>query len=208
LAWEALAWLEENVQAGMATLETGAGASTIVFAASGASHEVITPDQDEERRIRSTCEERGIDDSRVTFRIGRSHDVLPNLAPRVLDLVLIDGAHGFPYPILDWWYLAPRLAVGGRMLLDDAYLPAVAPVLEYAHTSTAWEIERPISFRTACVRKLRADEPPAEADSLASRGHLDFSYLPFGRRLVASMRTRVFSTRAGIWFVRKLRGPS
>ena len=77
LAWEALAWLEQNVQEGMATLETGAGASTIVFAARGTEHEAVTPDPEEERRIRNACDERGIDAARVTFHIGRSHDVLP-----------------------------------------------------------------------------------------------------------------------------------
>ena len=34
----------------------------------------------------------------ITFHIGRSHEVLPDLAVRDLDLVLVDGAHGFPYP--------------------------------------------------------------------------------------------------------------
>src|ERR671935_72771 len=43
LAWEALAFIERTVRPGMATLETGAGASTIVFAASGAHHETGTP---------------------------------------------------------------------------------------------------------------------------------------------------------------------
>ena len=43
LAWSALAWLEENVQPGWATLETGAGASTVVIAAAGAEHEVGEP---------------------------------------------------------------------------------------------------------------------------------------------------------------------
>ena len=52
LAWDALAWLEQNVQDGMATLETGAGASTLIFAACGAHHLAITPDPEEERRIR------------------------------------------------------------------------------------------------------------------------------------------------------------
>ena len=122
LAWDALAWVEENVREGMSTLETGAGASTMVFAARGARHHVITPDAEEQRRIGGACEERGIDASGVTFHIGRSHEVLPELDLPALDLVLVDGAHGFPYPILDWWHLAPRLATGGRMLLDDAYL--------------------------------------------------------------------------------------
>jgi precorrin-6B methylase 2 len=207
LAWDALAWLEQNVDEEMSTLETGAGASTIVFAARGAEHEVVTPDPEEERRIRRACDERGIDASRVTFHIGRSQEVLPDLAERRLDLALVDGAHGFPYPVLDWWHLAPRLKVGGRMLLDDAYLPSVAGIVDYVRSSDAWALEPPISFRTACIRKLHEEEPPSDADALAARGHMSFSYLPPGRRLVASTRTRIFSTRAGIWVVRKLRGP-
>jgi len=207
LAWDALAWLEQNVGEGMSTLETGAGASTIVFAASGAHHVAVTPDAEEERRIRIACAERGVDASRVTFHIGRSQDVLPVLATHDLDLVLLDGAHGFPYPILDWWYLAPRLKNGCRMLLDDAYLPGVAAIVDYVKTSDGWALESPISFRTACIRKLRDEEPPGDADALAAHGRMSFSYLPPGRRLVASARTRVFSTRAGIWIVRKLRGP-
>ena len=109
IAWEALEWLEANVVEGMTTLETGAGASTIVFTARGATHEAVTPDPAEEERIRRACRDRNIDDSRLTFHIGRSQDVLPTLPPRDLDLVLVDGAHGFPYPVLDWWHLAPRL---------------------------------------------------------------------------------------------------
>ncbi len=157
LAWSALAWLEETVQPGWATLETGAGASTIVFAAAGADHEAITPDHGEEDRIRAQCTERGIDSSRVRFRVGPSHEVLPAWTPRPLDLVLIDGAHGFPYPILDWWHLAPHVRVGGTVLLDDAYLPAVASIVEYVRASPDWELEDAVSFRTACARKVRDD---------------------------------------------------
>jgi Methyltransferase domain len=207
LAWEALGWLEGNVQPGMQTLETGAGASTLVFAASGAQHRAVTPGGDEERKIREACAARGIDDSRLTFHIGRSQDLLPTLELPPLDLVLVDGAHGFPYPILDWWHLAPRLKEGGRMLLDDAYLSPVAAIVDYVRASDAWELEAPVSFRTACIRKRRDEAPPSEADALAARGHVNFSYLPPGRRFVASARTRVFSTRAGIWLVRKLRTP-
>ncbi len=207
LAWEALAWLEENVQEGMSTLETGAGASTMVFAARGTQHHVVTPDAEEERRIRAACAERGIETAGLTFHIGRSHEVLPELEAGDLDLVLIDGGHGFPYPILDWWYLSSRLKEGGRMLLDDAYLPGIAAIVDYVRTSDAWTLEEPVSFRTACIRKLRDGDPPNDADALAAHGRMSFAYLPPGQRAVASARTRVFSTRAGIWIVRKLRGP-
>jgi len=208
LAWEALDWLEQNVQEGTSTLETGAGASTLVFAARGAVHQAVTPDPEEERKIREACAARGIDHSQLTFHVGLSQDVLPGLESPPLDLVLVDGAHGFPYPILDWWYLAPLVKVGGLMLLDDAYLPPVAAIVDYVRASDAWELEEAVSFRTACIRKLRDEEPPGDADALAAHGRMRFWYLPPGKRVVASARMRIFSTRAGIWLVRKLRKPS
>src|ERR671930_1303482 len=73
LAWAALGWLEDNVSPGMATLETGSGSSTLVFAAARAAHEAVTPDAAEEQRIRAECERRGIDSSLVRFRIRPSH---------------------------------------------------------------------------------------------------------------------------------------
>ena len=205
LAWSALAWLEETVQPGWATLETGAGASTLVFAAAGADHEAITPDHGEEDRIRAQCTERGIDSSRVRFRVGPSHEVLPAWTPRPLDLVLIDGAHGFPYPILDWWHLAPHVRVGGTVLLDDAYLPAVASIVEYVRASPDWELEDAVSFRTARARKVRDNPPPFDADAQAAHGKMSFAYLPPRRRIVASARQRIFSTRAGLWLARQAR---
>jgi hypothetical protein len=200
-----LAWLEETVRPGWATLETGAGASTLVIAAAGADHEVVTPDAGEEERIRAECADRGIASSGVRFLVGASHEVLPRWAPRPLDLVLIDGAHGFPYPILDWWYLAPHVKVGGVVLLDDAYLPAVSAIVEFVRASPAWELEEPVSFRTARVRKVGDEAPPFEADAHAAHGKMSFAYLPARRRAVASARQRIFSTRAGLWLVRRLR---
>jgi hypothetical protein len=206
LAWSALEWIEENVRPGMATLETGSGASTIVLANAGAVHEAVTPDSAEEGRVRGVCSTLGIDSAQVTFHIGLSHEVLPRWAPRALDLVLIDGAHGFPYPVLDWWLIAPHLKVGGEILLDDAYLPAVGAIVDFARRSPAWQLEGAVSFRTARIRKLADDRPPFDADALAAHGRMRFGYLPPTHRVAASARQRIFSTRAGLWLVRTLRG--
>jgi predicted O-methyltransferase YrrM len=198
LAWEALAFIERTVQPGMATLETGAGASTIVFAARGADHEAVTPSADEAERIRAECDRRGISTERVRFRIGSSADVLRTWEPRALDLALVDGAHAFPYPTLDWWFLAPHLKVGGVMLLDDAYMPPVAAVVDHLRGSPAWALERPASFRTAVARKLADEIPPSEWRGERSGGRMSFRYLPPGRRAVAAVRQRFFSTRLGL----------
>ena len=64
LAWPALEWLEGELREGMATLETGSGASTIVFAGAGTEHVAITPDPDEETRIRRACDALGVPSER------------------------------------------------------------------------------------------------------------------------------------------------
>ena len=92
------------------------------------------------------------------------------------------------------------------MLLDDAYLPGVAAIVDYVKGSDAWALEPPISFRTACIRKLQKTSHRGMQTRRRPRQD-GFSYLPPGRRVVAPLGHAVFSTRAGIWVVRKLRGP-
>jgi hypothetical protein len=198
LAWEALAFIERTVQPEMATLETGAGASTIVFAARGADHEAVTPSAEEAARIRAECERRGISTERLSFRIGSSAEVLRTWQPRALDLALVDGAHAFPYPTLDWWFLAPHLKIGGLLLLDDAYMPPVAAVVDHLRGSPAWALEPPASFRTAVARKLAEEVPPGEWQGERIGGRMSFRYLPLWRRPFASVRQRFFSTRLGL----------
>jgi Methyltransferase domain len=198
LAWPALEWLEENVAPGMATLETGSGSSTLVFASRGAEHEAITPDPAEEERIRGECERRGISSAQIRFHIGSSHEVLPRWEARRLDLVLVDGAHGFPYPILDWWYVAPHVRVGGVVLLDDAYMPPVRVLVDALREQSAWEVAAPIGHRTVAVRKVSDRLPPFDWSGERLGGRMSFGYLAPGRRAVASLRHRAFTTRLGL----------
>ncbi len=197
LSWEALQWLETTVSPEMRTLETGAGLSTVIFAARGASHTVVTPVADEEAAIRSLCASLQVDDSNVEFVIGSSEDVLPTLGDAPLDLVLVDGAHGFPYAILDWWFLSRRLEIGGVMLLDDAYIPPVLAILDGVRDVPAWRNEGPVSNRTVALRKLSDERPPAVWPRGRFGGAESFRYLPLGRRLPAALRHRALATALG-----------
>lgn len=198
LAWPALEWLEREIKPGMATLETGAGSSTLAFAQGGADHIAVTPSRGEEERIRAQADRMGIEHSKVRFEIGPSHEVLPRLDPRALDLVLIDGAHGFPYPVLDWWFTAQQLKVGGRMLLDDAYMPPVAMLVDALRKQPGWEFDGNAGYRTAIVRKTAESIPHWDWEGERIGGRMNFRYLPAGERAVAAVRHRFFSTRAGL----------
>jgi hypothetical protein len=193
------------VKPGMATLETGAGSSTIVFAAGGAEHEAVSPSEAEHEAIRAECARLGISSERLRFHVGLSHEVLATREPRPLDLALVDGAHGFPYPVLDWWYLADQIKVGGLVVLDDAYMAPVGMLVDYLRRSPAWEVLPAVGYRTVPVRKLAEALPPFDWEGERLGGGLSFSYLPPGQRVVASARHRFFSSRVGLATVRFLR---
>ena len=114
VAPDVLRFIHQNLTPGMRTLETGAGQTTVAFAIAGTQHICITPDREQAERIRAYCRLHGIDQI-LTF-IHESSDVaLPSgrSIPDALDFVLLDGAHRFPFPILDWHYTEGRLRVGG-----------------------------------------------------------------------------------------------
>jgi hypothetical protein len=104
------------------TLETGLGVSTVLFALWGCQHTCVVYDEAEVTACRQHLESRGISTESITFHIGPSERVLPNLKLRDLDLVFVDGCHGFPLPTIDWFYAASMLRTGGMAVLDDAQL--------------------------------------------------------------------------------------
>ena len=124
------------IEPGMTTLETGSGASTLIFALGEASHTSVTPDSSEVSEIRKYARQANIDLSRVSFVVEASESYLPT-ASGELDIVLIDGKHSFPWPILDWHHTAERLRVGGLMMLDDTQLRSVAILRDFLAADTS-----------------------------------------------------------------------
>ncbi|HEY3117636.1 MAG TPA: class I SAM-dependent methyltransferase, partial [Chloroflexota bacterium] len=104
-----LSFIDTHVHEGFNTLEVGAGVSTVLFALKGATHVCVVPFEEEATRIKTFCRKHDIPLGKLTFVIDRSDQCLPRLDLNGLDLVLIDGAHGFPIPFLDWYYTADRL---------------------------------------------------------------------------------------------------
>lgn len=165
------------------TLEVGCGVSTIVFAAAGTSHVAISPAPDEFERILQYCAAIGVDTRRVDFRQGSSAEVLPALDDE-FDLALIDGAHSFPHPVVDFHYVSRLLRPGGVLLLDDVPIPSVGLVYRFLVTEPGWELLELIDDRAAAFRlrgSLADGDPWGEQAQNAS--YPDYSFLPLGRRI-------------------------
>lgn len=136
---ELYAFLARSVVQGMRTLETGCGISTALLAGLGAHHTCVVFIESEAVRVRSYCEERGLPTSHLRFEIGSSDEILPRLTQDPLDLVLIDGCHGYPFPALDWYYSSRRLVKGGITVLDDLALPAPRQVADFLSIDPRWQ---------------------------------------------------------------------
>jgi hypothetical protein len=175
--------IKEFVRPGDRTLETGVGASTVVFASGGAVHTAISPSADEHERVSAYCRSIGVDDSNVTFVVGCSDDVLPTYpAERVLDAAFIDGAHSFPYPAIDWYYVFRSLKIGGRLLLDDIPVPAVASVFHFMQSEPNWRLDSIHDQRTALFT-LVSEAAPEDWTLQPFNRRLDFAFAPFPDRV-------------------------
>ncbi len=198
-AWDAseavLAWLGRELRPGLVTLETGAGRSTLAFAAAGCAHEVVTPSASEIAAIRTEGALQGLAMEAVRFHEGFSQDVLPRLdAGERYDVVFIDGGHGFPIPAVDFQYLAPRLKVGGAMLIDDVDLWTGGMIVEVLKRDPAWAFEGLLKGRTAVFRKTA----PFTAHEWTQQPYVRRkSFWPQTRRKLANGLRLVASGRMG-----------
>jgi hypothetical protein len=136
------------------TLETGAGISTLVFALRGAKHTAITPNRNEIDAIAAYAARKGIDLSRVTFVAEASEHYLPRVDAADLDLVLIDGKHAFPWPVIDWFFTVDHVREGGLLLLDDVQLYSVRMLCDFMQEDPAWSLRRRLTSETYAFEKL------------------------------------------------------
>jgi hypothetical protein len=179
--WSVLEFLAENVRPGMASLETGCGYSTVVFAATGAQHTTVTPAADEPGRVRKFCDDNGIDPSGIDFVVGRSCDALPGLSGD-LDLVYIDGAHGFPHPCVDWMYTETRLRVGGYMLVDDVRIPTCRMLHDFLKQEPNWRLERLFGDTSIFLKVQPSPNAELWTHQGYNRSYPDFTFLPPWKR--------------------------
>ncbi len=162
LADDVLDFLDQNVTSESRTLETGEGVSTILFALKGASHVCVSPNEYSVQRIKEFCAANGISTDRLQFTMTPSDIALPTLNGLELDLVLIDGGHGFPIPFLDWHYTAQLLKVGGYMIVDDTQLWTGQVLKDFLITEPEWEVHLDLHPRSVILRKKLNGGPGKE----------------------------------------------
>jgi hypothetical protein len=153
---EVLSFIDRHVTENSRTLETGAGISTILFALKGSEHICVVPSQGQIDRIKHYCQGHQISSNKIDFQLHNSEVILPILNPQDLDLILIDGCHGFPIPFIDWFYATSHLKKDGILIIDDTQIWTGAVLKEYLLSEPEWELVQDIAPRASIFRKLEA----------------------------------------------------
>jgi FkbM family methyltransferase len=113
---------------GVLTIETGCGASTVLFAHYADRHTVFCYDdrKDENSSVTFVTEFASFPHDRVEWIFGPTQRTIPTYSFKDhVDLVLIDGPHGFPFAELEYYYLYPLLKPGGVLIIDDIHIPTL-----------------------------------------------------------------------------------
>jgi hypothetical protein len=133
-------FLDEGLPLAATTLEVGAGLSTIIILRRGvARHISVTPYAAEFEAIRTYCARVGIDTRPLEPVCKSSLGYLPTATLPALDLVLIDGAHAFPAPFVDWYYTVESLKIGGLMVVDDLELVTGHILADFMRADRKWD---------------------------------------------------------------------
>ena len=148
-------FLDARIGPGAVTLETGAGLSTLVILRKQPrQHTSIQPVADEFAAILEFAEKHGIDTRGFLPVVAPSQQWLPQADLPDLDLVLVDGAHAFPVPFIDWYYSAERLRAGGLMIVDDTHLLTGTILADFMEADPRWEeVKRDRESHFAIYRK-------------------------------------------------------
>jgi hypothetical protein len=153
---DVLSFIADHSGPGLKTLETGAGCSTLVFALSGSDHIAITPSLNEIELIKRYGKDNDIPMDKIRFIAQPSEAYLPLSDAMDLDIVLLDGKHAFPWPIVDWFFTADKLKQDGLMIIDDVEMRPVAILIDFMKSDAGWEMVRNFSGKTVAFKKNRA----------------------------------------------------
>jgi hypothetical protein len=134
------------------SMETGCGKTTILLSNLSRRHHVFAYDDRGEARssIRYYTECPLSQTDRVVEVLGATQLTVPAFAfPAEVDLALLDGPHGYPFPELEYYYVYPHLRPGALLVIDDIHIPTIYRLHTFLAEDAMFDlvhVERTTSF--------------------------------------------------------------
>jgi hypothetical protein len=101
---------------------------------------------------------------------GPTQKTLPNYNHGVeYDIALIDGAHGYPFPEVDYLSIYPSLIMGsGILIIDDVIIPSIAKLADFIFEDEMFDFVALVNW-TAIFRRSNVPAFPPDGDGWGSQ---------------------------------------
>ena len=123
------------------SLETGAGKTTLLFSHLSGDHKVFAK-ENENRSITVVLKSPLLRSETVEFIEGPTQLTLPRYdfhPEQKLQVALLDGPHGYPFPDLEYYYVYPHLDTGALLIVDDIQIPTINRMFEFLREDAMFE---------------------------------------------------------------------
>lgn len=134
--------------------ETGAGKSTLLFSHLSGRHTVFALDCGGSLSVVRTSP--FFKSANVEIVEGPTQKTLPAYDfTEKLQLVLIDGPHGYPFPDMEYWFFYPHIDTGGLLIIDDIHIPSIHNLFAFLRDDEMFDLLEVIGT-TAIFRRTEA----------------------------------------------------
>ncbi|GAB4188523.1 MAG: hypothetical protein Fur006_29010 [Coleofasciculaceae cyanobacterium] len=121
------------------SVETGCGVSTLLLSHLSQDHKVFAlAEGDSMSAVRSSPL---LNKVNVDFIEGPTQQTLPDYKFETkLQLALIDGPHGYPFPDLEYYFIYPQLEENAILILDDIHIPNLYNMFAFLKEDEMFEL--------------------------------------------------------------------
>jgi hypothetical protein len=137
--------------------ETGCGRSTLLLSHMSQHHTVFAIDDRGDTNSLARVQESPLLRRETSeFVLGPTQQTLPRHTFKdKLQLVFIDGPHGFPFPELEYYFFYPHLDAGALFILDDIHIPSIFRLFTFLREDAMFEFVG-VTYATAFFRRTAA----------------------------------------------------
>ena len=108
----------------------------------------------------------------VQFVFGPTQRTLPTFAfDKKIDVVFIDGPHGYPFPDLEYYFLYPHLRPGGHLIIDDIQIPSISRMADILAEDRMYEVIQLVERKTLILKRTSAPTIDPYSDSWTSQDY-------------------------------------
>jgi len=152
------------------SMETGSGKTTLLFSHLSACHKVFSLDSGT-GSVRNVQESALFNAAAVEYVEGPTQRTLPAYDfAQQLDIALLDGPHGYPFPDLEYYFVYPHLRSGGVLLVDDTHIPTIRRMFEILAADAMWDVEDVVG-NLAILRRTAHPAVSPEEDGWWKQGY-------------------------------------